>query len=190
VQARPARCPASTASSNSRRHHGVVRWSQLLRGAPRGQGFSSPRRPRGDDQGRRLWRILASSGIVEARNAQTRRFSLFSAFCHCGPPRCRQRWIPIWTPMEVFVILEPLRFAPSATIPPSPSPDEPLFEPGPRGEQFLIVNHTANQHNRSEILKIRFHGGQRRQIDNGSNNRFWRCSHPERNQLTEDIIET
>ena len=31
----------------------------------------------GDDQGRRLWRILASRGIVEARNAQLRPFSLF-----------------------------------------------------------------------------------------------------------------
>jgi hypothetical protein len=28
----------------------------------------------GDNQGRRLWRILASRGIVEARNAQTRLF--------------------------------------------------------------------------------------------------------------------
>src|SRR6266480_1830029 len=81
-------------------------------------------------------------------------------------------------------------FRPSATIPLSPSPDDPQFEPGPRGEQFLMINHTANQRNRSEISKIRFRGGERRRIDNGSNSRFWRCSHPDRNQLTEDIIET
>ena len=31
----------------------------------------------GNNQGRRLWRILASRGIVKARNAQTRPFSLF-----------------------------------------------------------------------------------------------------------------
>src|SRR5271163_732854 len=66
----------------------------------------------GDDQGRRLWRILASRGIIEARNAQTRLFSLFSAFfCDCRPPRCRQRWIPIRTPIVVFTVLEPLHFA-------------------------------------------------------------------------------
>jgi hypothetical protein len=34
----------------------------------------------GDNQGGRLWRMLASRGIVEARNAQTRPFSLLSAF--------------------------------------------------------------------------------------------------------------
>src|ERR1700733_14019234 len=46
----------------------------------------------GDNQGRRLWRILASRGIIEARNAQTRPFSLFSAFfCGYRLPRCRQR---------------------------------------------------------------------------------------------------
>jgi hypothetical protein len=32
----------------------------------------------GEDQGMRLWRILASRGIVKARNAQARPFSLFS----------------------------------------------------------------------------------------------------------------
>ena len=52
----------------------------------------------GDNQGRRLWRMLASRGIVEVRNAQMRPFSLFSAFlCDCRPPHCRPRWIPIQT---------------------------------------------------------------------------------------------
>jgi hypothetical protein len=60
----------------------------------------------GDNQGRRLWRILASRGIIEARNAQTRPFSLFSAFfCDYRPPRCRQRWIPIRTPIVVYPLL-------------------------------------------------------------------------------------
>src|SRR5271156_557519 len=68
-------------------------------------------------------------------------------------------------------------FRSSATIPPSPSPDDPQFERGPRGEQFLIVNHTANQRNGSEVSKIWFHGGERRRIDNGSNDRYWRCNH-------------
>src|SRR5271156_7157612 len=68
-------------------------------------------------------------------------------------------------------------FCSSATIPPSSSPYDPQFERGPRGEQFLIVNHTANQRNGSEVSKIWFHGGERRRIDNGSNDRYWRCSH-------------
>jgi hypothetical protein len=40
-------------------------------------------------------------------------------------------------------------FRSSATIPPSPSPDDPQFERG---------------------------GGERRRMDNGSNDRYWRCS--------------
>jgi hypothetical protein len=60
----------------------------------------------GDNQGRRLWRILASRGIIEARNTQTRPFSLLSAFfCDYRPPRCRQRWIPIRTPIVVYPLL-------------------------------------------------------------------------------------
>jgi hypothetical protein len=57
------------------------------------------------------------------------------------------------------------------------TPNDPQFERGPRGEQFLIVNHTANQRNGSEVSKIWFHGGERRRIDNGSNDRYWCCSH-------------
>src|SRR5271163_420870 len=68
-------------------------------------------------------------------------------------------------------------FRSSATIPPSPSPDDPQFERGPRGEQFLIVNHTANQRNGPEVSKIWFHGEERRRMDNGTNDRYWRCSH-------------
>jgi hypothetical protein len=49
-------------------------------------------------------------------------------------------------------------FRSSATIPPSPSLGDPQFERGPRGEQFLIVDHTANQRNGSEVSKIWFHG--------------------------------
>ena len=72
---------------------------------------------------------------------------------------------------------EAAAFHSSTTIPPSPNPDDPQFERGPRGEQFLIVNHTANQRNGSEVSKIWFHGGERRRIDNGSNDRYWRCGH-------------
>src|SRR5271170_7134627 len=68
-------------------------------------------------------------------------------------------------------------FRSSATIPPSPSPDDPQFERGPRGEQFLIVNHTANQRNGLEVSKIWFHGGERRRMDDGTMDRYWRCSH-------------
>src|SRR5271167_4337939 len=72
---------------------------------------------------------------------------------------------------------EAAAFHSSTIIPPSPNPDDPQFERGPRGEQFLIVNHTANQRNGSEVSKIWFHGGERHRMDNGSNDRYWRCSH-------------
>src|SRR5947208_115033 len=65
----------------------------------------------------------------------------------------------------------------TATIPLSSSPDDPQFEQDPRGEQFLIVDHTANRRNGSEVSKIWFHGGERRRIDDGSNDRYWRCNH-------------
>jgi hypothetical protein len=42
----------------------------------------------------------------------------------------------------------------SIITPSSPSPYNPRFKRGPRGEQFLIINYTANQRNRLEILKI------------------------------------
>ena len=44
-------------------------------------------------------------------------------------------------------------FRSSATIAPSRSPDDPQFKRGPRGEQFLIINHTVNQRNGSEVSK-------------------------------------
>jgi len=65
----------------------------------------------------------------------------------------------------------------STTIPPTSNPDDAQFERGPRGEQYLIVDHIANQRNGSEISKIWFHGGERRRIDDGSYNRYWRCGH-------------
>src|SRR5277367_4459868 len=73
-------------------------------------------------------------------------------------------------------------FRSSATIPPSPNPDDPQFERGPRGEQFLIVNHTANQRNGSEVSKIWFHG--ERVFSSAK-----KLLTPERKQLAEDIIE-
>ena len=91
--------------------------------------------------------------------------------------------------------LETAAFRSSATIPPSSSLDDLQFERGPRGEQFLIVNHTANQRNGSEVSRIWLHSGERRRMDNRSNDRYWRRNHckklltPERNQLMEDIIE-
>jgi len=45
-------------------------------------------------------------------------------------------------------------FRSSATIPPSRSLDDLQFKRGPRGEQFLIINHTVNQRNGSEVSKI------------------------------------
>ena len=70
-------------------------------------------------------------------------------------------------------------FHSSAIIPPSSRSDDPQFERGPRGEQFLIVNHTTNQRNGSEVSKIWLHGGERRRMDNGSNDRYWRYTREE-----------
>src|SRR5436309_4182718 len=110
----------------------TTQWAQLLRAAPRGRGWGSARLValEGDNQGRRLWRMLASRGIVEARNAQTRPFSIFSAFlCDCRPPRCRPRWIPIQTPIVVSIVLKPLRFAPLLqSLPPLASTTPSLNE--------------------------------------------------------------
>ena len=70
--------------------------SELLIGGYEWRGvaqLSASGRLEGGGQGRGLWRILASRGIVEARNAQTLLFSLFYAFfCDCRPSRRRQRW--------------------------------------------------------------------------------------------------
>jgi hypothetical protein len=41
----------------------------------------------------------------------------------------------------------------------------------------MIVDHTANQRNGSEVSKICQHGGERRRVDDGSMDRYWRCGH-------------
>ena len=51
--------------------------------------------------------------------------------------------------------------------------NDPNYESYKRGQQFLIVNHTANQRNGAEVSKIWQHGGERRRIDDGSIDRYW-----------------
>ena len=41
----------------------------------------------------------------------------------------------------------------------------------------MIVDHTTNQRNGSEISKIWQHGGERRRVDDGTMDRYWRCGH-------------
>jgi DNA-directed RNA polymerase subunit RPC12/RpoP len=41
----------------------------------------------------------------------------------------------------------------------------------------MIVDHTANQRNGSGLSKIWQHGGERRRVDDGSMDRYWRCGH-------------
>ena len=55
--------------------------------------------------------------------------------------------------------------------------NDPNYESYKYGQQFLIVDHTANQRNGVEISKIWQHGRERRRIDDGSMDRYWRCSH-------------
>src|SRR2546429_4403475 len=45
------------------------------------------------------------------------------------------------------------------------------------GQQFLIVGHTADQRNGPEVSKIWQHGGERRRVDDGTMDRYWRCCH-------------
>ncbi len=44
---------------------------------------------------------------------------------------------------------------------------------GPR--QYLVVDHTANQRSGSKISTIWHHGNERRRLDDGSMDRYWRC---------------
>src|SRR3954454_1084391 len=41
----------------------------------------------------------------------------------------------------------------------------------------MIVDHTAHQRNGSEISKIWQHDGERRRVDDGTMDRYWRCGH-------------
>src|SRR6266480_5309826 len=46
-----------------------------------------------------------------------------------------------------------------------------------KSQQFVIVDHTANIRNGSEVSKIWRHGFERRRVDDGTFDRYWRCGH-------------
>ena len=69
------------------------------------------------------------------------------------------------------------------TVPPSPGPSDPQYERGPLGEQFLVVDHTANLTAGAKVSGIWHHGGERRRTDNGSWDRYWRCGHCTKKKL-------
>jgi hypothetical protein len=46
--------------------------------------------------------------------------------------------------------------------------NDPNYESYKRGQQFLIVDYTANQRKGSEVFKIWQHGGERRRVDDDS----------------------
>jgi len=48
----------------------------------------------------------------------------------------------------------------------------------------MIVNHTANQRNGSEVSKIWQHGGERRRVDDDTMDRHWRCGYCSNKSLT------
>ena len=68
-------------------------------------------------------------------------------------------------------------FPSQSTIPEPPPFNDPNYETYKHGQQFLIVDHTANQRNGSEISKLWQHGGERRRVDDGTMDRYWRCGH-------------
>ena len=70
-----------------------------------------------------------------------------------------------------------------STVPPSPGPSDPQYERGPLGEQFLVVDHTANLTAGAKVSGIWHHGGERRRTDNGSWDRYWRCGHCTKKKL-------
>jgi DNA-directed RNA polymerase subunit RPC12/RpoP len=67
-------------------------------------------------------------------------------------------------------------FPSQSRIPENPFND-PNYETYKHCMPFMIVDHTANQRNGSEISKIWQHGGGRRRVDDGSMDRYWRCGH-------------
>ena len=67
-------------------------------------------------------------------------------------------------------------FPSQSIIPEPPSFNHPNHGTCKRGQQFMIVDHTANQRNGSEISKIWQHGGKRRRVDDGTMDRCGRCS--------------
>ena len=50
----------------------------------------------------------------------------------------------------------------SFPVPPSSNPSDPQYERGPLGEQFLVVDHTANVVAGAKASGIWHHGGERR----------------------------
>ena len=67
---------------------------------------------------------------------------------------------------------------PSSSVIPEPSPaNDPAFE-SYKSQQFVIVDHTANIRNGSEVSKIWRHSFERRRVDDGTfDTRYWRCGH-------------
>jgi hypothetical protein len=68
-------------------------------------------------------------------------------------------------------------FPSQSTILEPPPFNDPNYETYKHGQQFMIVDHTANQHNGSEVSKIWQHGGERRRVDDDTMDRYWRCDH-------------
>jgi hypothetical protein len=64
-----------------------------------------------------------------------------------------------------------------STIPETLPFNDPNYETYKRGQQFMIVDNTGNQRNGSEISKIWQHGEERRRVDDGTMDRYWRCGH-------------
>ena len=52
-------------------------------------------------------------------------------------------------------------------------PTEQLIQ----GRRYLKVDQSANKRNGSKVSKIWQHGGERRRIDDGTMDRYWRCGH-------------
>jgi hypothetical protein len=50
----------------------------------------------------------------------------------------------------------------------TPLVNDPNYETYKRGQQVMIVDHTANQRNSSEVSKVWQHGGERRRVDDGT----------------------
>jgi hypothetical protein len=71
-------------------------------------------------------------------------------------------------------------FRSSSTILAFPNPNDPQYERGPLGEQFIVVDHIADLIPGVKISGIWHYGGERRRTDGGSFDRYWRYSHYKR----------
>jgi hypothetical protein len=73
-----------------------------------------------------------------------------------------------WILTTLTAVTGDSEFPSQSTISEPPLVNDPNYETYKRGQQVMIVDHTANQRNSSEVSKVWQHGGERRRVDDGT----------------------